>query len=49
MLAKPGVTILAVSHRLAVLRRADQIVVLSEGNVEAIGSYAEVGGRISAT
>ena len=40
--ANPGVTCLAVSHRRAALTRADRIVVLSEGRVEASGSLADL-------
>jgi ATP-binding cassette subfamily B protein len=35
--ARPDSTVLAVSHRRAALRRADQIIVLKDGAVEAIG------------
>jgi ATP-binding cassette subfamily B protein len=35
--ARPDSTVLAVSHRRAALRRADQIIVLHEGRVAAVG------------
>jgi ATP-binding cassette subfamily B protein len=35
--AHPNATVLAVSHRRAALRRADQIIVLADGAVEAVG------------
>ena len=42
LIATSGVTCLAVSHRRAALTRADRIVVLNEGRVEAAGSLAEL-------
>jgi subfamily B ATP-binding cassette protein MsbA len=37
-----GTTVLVIAHRLSTVMRADSIVVLSEGRVEALGSHAEL-------
>jgi len=40
--ARPGTTILAVSHRHVALQQADRIIVLKDGRVEAIGMLDEL-------
>lgn len=37
-----GRTVLVIAHRLSTIRRADQIIVLTDGAVEAVGSHDEL-------
>ena len=40
--SKEGATCLAVSHRKAALRRADQIIVMKDGKIEAVGKLEDL-------